>query len=248
MLASLLRGTDWSKIADYLSPMLFQVVPPLAMAKQVQTLVTSYRNKPSFDALIKTLAPQLATLPLGIQLESFDIDASAVDPRVVEMPLGDRLLRLYFWQLLTQPVSLLDMRSKCWQAMENLNYSWRPSPLYVAWEPDFMEAVRQLYYGFYHDKEEIFDRGLETIGLKPGKAALIAHFGADQSQVTFDLAQFRSSFHEIFVACKEAKSRLHPNVLGLGAALACLYEHLQLLGGSYDARGAYLAAEQLANR
>ena len=241
MLAALLRGTDWSKIADYLSPVLFQVVPPLAMAKQVQALVTSYRDKDRFSGLVAELAPQILRLPLGIQLaaEVEDGPLQSAPP----LGLGERVLRLYFWQILTQPVALLDLRSKGWAELPQTVYRWQPAPLLMAWEPDFITAVRQLYRGFYHEDEATLDQGLEAIGLKPGKAALIAHFGQDQTQVAFDLAHFRSSFHDIFVACKNAKSRLHPNVLGLGAALACLYEHLQTLGGSFDARAAYVAAE-----
>lgn len=242
MLAALLRGTDWSKIADYLSPELFHVVPPLSMAKQVQTLVKSYRNHSEFGSLKISLGSQLAASNWGILVG--DRAPGEKIASTEALSLGDRILRLYFWQLLSQPAAVLDLRSKGWEKREDGTYLWNPSPLYIAWDPDFLAAVRQMYRGFYQNNESLLDEGLDAIGMKPGKAALMQHFGLDQERVSFDLAHFRSSFHEIFLACKEGKSRLHPNVLGLGAILACLYEHLQLLAGTYDVRAAFLDAEK----
>jgi hypothetical protein len=243
MLAALLRGTDWSKIADYLSPELFHVVPPLSMAKQVQTLVRSYRNHSEFAALKSTLESLLKESDWGIVI-SDQTSGPQVSTRD-SLSLGDRILRLYFWQLLSQPAAILDVRGKSWTKNDDGTYLWNPSPLYIAWDADFLTAVRQMYRGFYQNNEALLDEGLDAIGMKPGKASLVQHFGLDQERVSFDLAHFRSSFHDIFLACKEGKTRLHPNVLGLGAVLACLYENLQNIGGTFDVRAAFLDAEKL---
>jgi hypothetical protein len=243
MLAALLRGTDWSKIADYLSPELFHVVPPLSMAKQLQSLVKSYRNHSDFAALKDTLGSLLSQSGWGIQIG--DKVAQTKNPSTESLSLGDRILRLYFWQLLSQPAAILDVRSKGWKKNDDGTYLWNPSPLYIAWDDDFLTAVRHMYRGFYQNDEALLDQGLDAIGMKPGKAALMQHFGLDQARVSFEMTHFRSSFHEIFLACKEGKTRLHPNVLGLGAVLACLYEHMEILGGGYDVRAAFLDAEKL---
>jgi hypothetical protein len=136
------------------------------------------------------------------------------------------------------------MRSKGWDKKDDGTFLWNPAPLYIAWDGAFLTAIRQMYCGFYQGNDALLDEGLDAIGMTPGKAALVRHFGLDQARVSFDLAHFRSSFHEIFLACKEGKTRLHPNVLGLGAVLACLYEHLQSLGGTFDVRAAFLDAEK----
>lgn len=246
MLASLLRGTDWSKVADYLSPVLFQIVPPLALAKQVQILVKSYRDKKQFENLKNTIGRDLTPTPWGITLDG--ASSGEVDPGNSSLSSGDRLLRLYFWQILSQPAAILDMRNHGWQTASNGSYVWNPSPLFLAWDPEFVAAVRNMYTGFYQANGELLDQGLEAIGLKPGKAVLLNHFGENQDRIAFDLSHFRSSFHDIFLACKEAKARLHPNVIGLGAVLACLYENLQHLGGTYDVRAAFHDAEAYASR
>lgn len=247
MLSALLRGTDWSKVADYLSPVLFQIVPPLSMAKQVQTLVAGYRNKAQFVDLKTTLGRQLAETNWAIDLAPQGEGSSeGQDVRGSTLPLGDRVLRLYFWQILSQDTAILDLRTKAWTERSPGVFGWDPAPLMITWDPDFLTAVRAMYRGFYQGDDALLDRGLEAIGLKPGKAVLLKHFGADQAKVAFDLAHFRSSFHDIFVACKDAKTRLHPNVLGLGAVLACLYEHLQSLGEAFDVRSAFHDADQYA--
>lgn len=244
MLAALLRGTDWSKIAEYLSPVLFQVVPPLGMAREIQGLVANYREKAKFDDLRQKIDHQLSKLPWQIQLRQKSEKLGSE----MQLGLGDRLLRYYFWQILTQDSAILDLRHKSWTVTENGIALWHPSPLYITWDPKFIVAVRKLYTGFYHDDERLLDEGLESIGLKSGKTALLAHFGANQAKVVFDLAQFRSSFHDVFVACKASKSRLHTNVLGLGAILGCLYENLQTLGGDYDVRAAFYESEDIAKQ
>lgn len=244
MLAALLRGSDWSKIADYLSPVLFQVVPPLTMAQQIRILVANYRDKAKFSNIKLGLDNSLGALPWQMRLApEFD----QINKEKVEgLGFGERLLRVYFWQILTQPTAILDFRSKSWKSVDYGAGIWCPSPLYIEWDHQFITAIRKLYVGFYHGDDKILDESLDAIGLTPGKAALLRHFGPDQDAVAFDLAHFRSSFHDVFVACKHAKSRLHTNVLGLGAVLACLYEHLQLIGGTYDVRSAFFEAESFA--
>ena len=250
LLGSLLRGTDWSQVTEYLSPVFFQVVPPLAMAGQVSTLAADFVNKHKFTKLCGDLGPALAQMHLPAPVPpgghafapASKLDQSAAKER------GDLLLKLYFWQLLKAPTVILDLRQAAFCAASGPNDEtiWQPQPLFITYEPAFLSGLRDLYLGFYLDDMARFDRALAALELRHAKQLFLMHFGEGQSDQRFDLAEFRSPFHRVFLACTDGKSRIHPNFLGVGAGLFCLYEHLEKLGGRYDVRAAFAAANGAA--
>lgn len=221
MLGRLLKGTAWSDFTGYLSPTFFEVVPVLAFAGRAKTLVSNYGDRKGF-AVANAAAQQVWTMAR-------------------DQPRGDAVLELYFAQLLRDDPVVLDLRHDAFEPRGRL-LEWKPAPLFVRFEPKFLAAIRHLYAGFYGDDDDTFDHGLKALGLTSAKDVMRAQFGGDQTHVTFRLATFRDTFHEIFERAKSAKAKLHPDFLPFGAYLACLYEHLEQLGGAYDARGAYLRA------
>lgn len=56
----------------------------------------------------------------------------------------------------------------------------------------------------------------------------------------FKLKDFRDSFHEIFLSCKNARTTLHPNFFALGLLLSSLYENLESLGVAFNVREIFL--------
>ena len=114
---------------------------------------------------------------------------------------------------------------------------WHPKPIFVEWDTEFLMSMRELYRGFYGGDTARFRCALDFLGLGPAETEIMAHFGTgDQSQVVFRLADFRESFHRVFLACKSNSLRIHPQFFGLGVALVCLYEHLETAEVPIDVR------------
>ena len=152
---------------------------------------------------------------------------------------GQRLLELYFHQLYAGEVTLLDLRPERAVALgETLR--WDPGALHVRWAADFLPAMRDLYAGFYRDDEARFQLALEALDLVAAEDVFRRQFGeGDQRAVRFEVAAFRSTFHEAFLRCKEAGQQLHGDFVALGVYLATRYLHLEALGGTFDVRDAF---------
>ena len=240
MLSALVKGTDWSQLTEYLSPVFFQIVPPIGMAQKLKSMVSGYLSPVKFQEIAARVNGALETSRLNVRITNFSGDSlkSKVPTYGPETSPGDVLLRLYFWQIFSLDEALLDFRSKAFPQPNNVNI-WHPSPLFTRWDPKFIIAARNLYFGFYTDRTDLMDEALSNLGLTAGKKVLLKHFGENQDRVRFEMASFRATFHEVFVACKQARSRMHPDFLALGGMLACLYEHLELLGGTYDVQQAF---------
>ena len=66
------------------------------------------------------------------------------------------------------------------------------------------------------------------------------HFGGDnQSAVAFELETFHATFHEVCVSCRDNGASLNRGFVTLGLLLTCLYETLELLGGTFDVWAAF---------
>ena len=238
MLTQILRGTDWVKLGDYLSPAFFDTVSPLALAKQVGNLSRSYVTRRGFaDACVGTQAILTdAKMPVCIRGASTDAPlctSAGLPPEKI----GELLLEIYFRQIFHASTALLDFRSTSFSVQDatgNAVLSWAPSPLFVHWDPEFIANVRSMYIGFYAGDWRRFDEALANLGLTAGRDLLVKHFGANQEAVTFRLQDFRATFNEIFFCIQKAKGRLPAEFIAFGAGLVCLYEHLEALGVSIN--------------
>jgi hypothetical protein len=181
----------------------------------------------------------------------------------------------YFHQLLHHDVALLDLRADRFREdgaredgaredgaredgptvdgapSEGAPTLWRPGWLFVRWDPAFLAALRDLYAGFYLEDPPRFDAAIARLSLEPARDVFLEHFGGgDQREVRFERATFVHTFHDAFLACRDApagpggapRAQLHGNFLALGLYLATLYEHLERLGLAFDVRSAYTAA------
>ena len=96
-----------------------------------------------------------------------------------------------------------------------------------------------MYRGFYGEDDALFERGVRALHLEPATDVLRAHFGeGDQRAVVFETKVFHSSFHDVFVRCRDEGVSLHRNFLALGLYLACLYDALEGRG-PLDVRDAF---------
>jgi hypothetical protein len=194
-------------------------------------------------------------LPSGVEVSLEDVSSSAQE--VLGIGHGEKILEIYFGQLFAdaKPVHL-DLRASFF-APRGDYLVWRPSPLRHRFSVEFLESIRQLYQGFYHDDLLAFDRGLEGLGiLKPAapekerlqvRHLFYEHFGEGRTAaVTFSLPRFQKSFDQIFSYFLEKEIPLHPEFALLGANLVTIYSNLQNIGAALDVRGSFLRAESRA--
>jgi len=233
---SLLKGLAWKEFSDYVTPAVFDVVSPKALA----STATSFLR-----AQVDPGGARRARADRAVALETHGLPVVLVDAVDGRLPAseaerqrrGDTMLRLYFHQLLVGSVALLDLGPSRFDGGDPVR--WAPTWARHTWSPEFQGAVRDLYAGFYGGDEARFDRALEVLGLRPARGVFLGHFGGDQSAVRFSLPHFRTTFHAAFVACRDGKTQIHVDFLPMGLMLASLYAHLEALDVPLDVRAAW---------
>ena len=237
---SLLRGAEWRDLMDYLSPALFDVIAPASVAGFTSALLAGRMDlgAASRDRMERAATLSARGVPVVVTARSISsMDASAASA-AQRQARGEAILRLYFHQIVEGGAALLDLRPERFGAAPS-PARWRPGWLRHRWRSDFLPALRGLYAGFYDDAPERFDASLETLGIAPARQIFLDHFGGDATAVVFEAAHFRDTFHDAFVACRDAGARLHPDFLPLGLYLASLYAHLEPLAVPLDVRAAW---------
>ena len=235
-----LKGTDWEMLTDFVSPVFFDVVPTFGMASAFASIAKDYADKTKFERVREQVAKSLED-PLKIAIAKTrgeDLLASLSHDKKIER--GEKVLEVYFRQLLTCETGILDLRSSSFSGTA----TWHPNSIYYRWKPDFRSAIAGMYRGFYLGDDAAFNQGLRELNLLHAADKFRAHFGSgSQEAVTFKLSEFKKSFHAIFVSCKENRAKLHPDFFALGVYLVCLYEHLEALGVPLNVRASFIKAQ-----
>lgn len=246
MILRMLRATEWGQLLDFVSPSFFEVLSARALAGATRDLMASTRDAAGFRAIANAVGDRIAARDLPIRL---DLDAAcdpggagrraSIEARTVR---GQRVLQLYFEQILGCDATLLDLRGARFAARRD-TLVWTPARGFVRWDPSFLEAIRGMYRGFYAGDDAAFHAALGVLHLDAAADLFLDHFGAgDQTAVRFEMAHFTRSFHAVFLRCRESGVRLHPDFVALGVYLASLYEHLEALDVPLDVRAAFAAA------
>jgi hypothetical protein len=237
-----LKGSDWGMLTDFVSPVFFEVVPAFAVAEVFGKIVAGYGDKTKFARIKEDVSERIGR-PLDLRLaESVHRSSSQSLSNDARKERGRKVLELYFAQLMVCDTAILDLRSSAFGD----NLDWCPAALSYHWQPDFRRAIADMYRGFYHGDDAVFSGALKALDLTHASAIFREHFGkGGQEAVVFDLSSFKSSFHAIFLSCKENRSRLHPDFFALGIYLVCLYEHLEELGIPLDVRSAFMSVDGL---
>ena len=241
LLIRAVQNTEWRQLLDFVSPSLFDVMPFRALLKQGRELganATSRRTGEVREALQKRLDAAGIPVQLGPNRR---LETPAPE---VRRALGQRALEVYFAQIFGGEESFLDLRLACWsQSAPDATPVWAPRALWLRWAPDFLAGVRDLYRGFYEEDDRAYARGVEALGLGEAGDLLRRHFGeGDQTRVRFESKVFQTTFHEVFVRCRDQGITLHRNFLALGVYLATLYDLLEGLDEAFDVRSAFLRA------
>ena len=184
--------------------------------------------------------------PLEIQIDP--LNPSKRQGREAAVVLtGNKILTLFFHQIITQSTWILDFRSDAFEGTQTGGLKWRPQPYFYEISPVFLAGVRSLYQGFYRSDDALFDQALSELGLSAAGQSLRNHFGVgDQSQVYFQLKTFQNTFTEVFDVCAREGVKLQPEFFVLGIILLGLYENLEILGVSFDARACFESAFKMS--
>ena len=214
---------------DYLSPVFFEIVAPLDIAKLSAQLGKTYALK-KHDEEEETLRQWIAKLKIPVVFRR-DKDSSEMLPSLSAQELGHIILKLYFVQIMHMPFAWIDLRPNTFELLSK-ECIWKPGPWIMSWDPEFLAAIRQLYRGFYLEDSSEYQAGLKALHLEHASELFKTHFG-NLDNVHFRMKDFRESFHQIFLSCKTHKTALHPNFFALGLYLSSLYEHLETLDQPY---------------
>jgi hypothetical protein len=237
------KGTSWSHLLDYLSPALFDVMPARDLIKQGRELMANRSDAERFTETRRQVVDQLVSH--GIEVHLADEHGSTEATELAHLDedrareVGQRILAVYFSQIFLSDRAILDLRSRSFAVSEPRALHWHPSALYIEWDPRFLDAIRDLYVGFYLDDENRFQRALRSLDMEDSADVLMNLLGRDDPRsARFESAAFHTHFHEMFVSYRDRGTTLHRNFLALGVYLICLYDALECLGGSFDLRAA----------
>jgi hypothetical protein len=245
MLQYLLKSSDLSGILRFVSPNLLSVISPKMLYEVITTLKRNHSRIDDWNEVCSRYSSVLNKDSVAVALvPQKNAAMEGVSSFLAKKEAGERVLTLFFHQILTQEYWVLDFRSQAFfQESESNGMSWRPKALYFHVAPKFVESVRNLYRGFYLAEDHVFDQALSQMGLLGARASLHKHFGqGDQSDVAFKLKVFQSTFTEVFEVCAKEKIRLDRDFLILGLMLLALYENLESLDHSFDVRGCFMDA------
>ena len=162
---------------------------------------------------------------------------------------GQILLSLYFSQFKNVNGLNLDIRASHFDYSES-TLNWLPNNCWYKMDNLFRESLIDLYSGFYHDNNELFESALKKTGLTKNlneektielKKLFYEHFTpGDQILVKFRVSKFSESFYELFHFFVTNEVELETDFIFLGIYLVTLYMHLEELDESFDVRAAFL--------
>ena len=235
MIGRILASGQLGKLASFVTPAFFDVMPAKALWSRARKLLAGTRDHEAFRHAVAERSSELAKLLPEVQM--------AQRPRTAASPGDDgvhasRVVELFFHQLFHGRVTLLDLRPGSFTA-DGERLLWHPAHWVAEFTPDFIAPLRALYRGFYTRDDAQFRQGLQALSLLPCEDLFRKHFGGDQAQVTFRTVDFVDTFHQVFQRCKQHGTSLHPDFLPLGIYLAALYDHLEDLAVAVDVSAAF---------
>ena len=235
MLGKLLEASEFGQWASFVSPAFFDVMPTRALWRRFKALASDARDRELFQQAVAERQSWLARSAVPVSLGSPEARRPRPDEARPGTPAAaeraSAVAALYFHQLLHGELTLLTEDAG--------TLLWRPAAWIARWDPSFILALRRLYTGFYAGETAEFHAGLRALNLLHAEHVFRQHFGDGQGTVRFQVKHFVSTFHRVFVLCRDQKTQLHPDFLPLGLYLASLYDHEERLGAAVDVAAAF---------
>jgi hypothetical protein len=240
MIGKILGSGQLGKLASFVSPAFFDVMPAKSLWNRSRKLLASTRDREAFRHAVAERSSQLHHMLPAIELATDrkpDLAANAASGMSPDKR-GELVVELYFHQLFHGQTVLLDIRGASF-TLAGDRLLWHPASWLTDWSPEFISALRDIYRGFYGHDDNQFRSGLAALSLTHSEDLFRKHFGGGQERVTFRTVDFVDTFHQVFQRCKQARVALHPDFLALGIYLAALYDHLEDLGVAVDVAKAF---------
>jgi hypothetical protein len=227
-------SSGWNSILS-LAPSALATFPARDIASQTLDLISNGTNNGRFMSVLTGAQADLRVANVPILANQHRAHRQIVPPRDLKRPkrrwLGQLALELYFTQLLG--------------VNDAGDAVWCPRPLYVQWDPDFLQGVRALYAGFFLGDEQRFGFGIEQLGLGSAGGRLLQHLGqGNQRGVRFSVAKLQSTLREISVARTKEDGALHRNTIAFGLYVTFLHEFLESLELAFDVRSAFMRTQR----
>jgi hypothetical protein len=253
----LLEGTSWQTLIGYVSPTFFQLVSPRDVSRSAYRLARNWFDEGKYVEAVNLRAKAVDHLDFGLSVtgvarrkrDRLPFRSEAPKPQKVGSGCrtGESVLALFFHQIIGEGPLFLDLRRGhflCAGSTQNAKHTFVATPLYCVWSPEFRNAMRELYAGFYGNvSSDVYRAALRSLGIEAVADIFDKAFGGERKiAASFQLADFKLTFHEVFTRCLETRSALHPDFLTLGIAIATLYDHLELDGGTYNVAECYARA------
>lgn len=250
MLMHLLKNSDWSFLLDFVSPAFFKVIPPMELVNNASALAKRTRDQHLYQTSVQAAAVYLGRFMTDLQVVPGTMTRRGDVPGLVEadvvrieehkrVQLATRIVEIYFAQILTRQTVLLDVRLSRF-AHTDEGVWWSPAPLMGVFSDSFLNAMSELYQGYYGSNPEQMKKALRELQLDWAHDVFIAHFGeGDQSAVRFTMSHFVQTFHEVFTLCKNKRQSLRGEFVQLGVILGLMYESLEKLNVTVDVRSAF---------
>ncbi len=178
-----------------------------------------------------------------LNIDHFEL-VSQLKDSVPNPDWGNKILMIYFYQIMNNSQLFLDFRLKLFSQSEN-KIQWSPGGLWAQMDHDFISGIRKVYQGYYFNDDALFIKGMLESGLvkrewsEEKKNEVIEvfkkHFSNGRNErITFTMEDFQNSFAKIFQTLVKNKIQLDKNFLYLGIMLVTLYLTLDELAGEYD--------------
>jgi len=239
----LIQKSEWARLSHFISPRIFELVPARELTHRARVLLGNWWDRAGYQGTVEATATRLEELGLGLRVRPVERKHLGVLPFVARdqgahprpTQSGEAALELFFSQLRGNGGILLDLRRERFTESDTGELSFTPLPLWLTWPKDFLEAVRDVYEGFYHDDEAKAARALGYLGLTAAKEPLWRGFGGTNKTATrFSVTSFEETFDEVFTLCHTAHARLHPELVTLGILLLTLTDHLEGEGRAFN--------------
>ncbi len=236
---------EWDSAVRML-PAALGLFSPWALTKQGLGLMANAANATRFRSMLAETQSLLRAAHVPVLVTHTGDEPQFRPPselkRTQRRWLGQVVLELYFSQLIRGDSAIVDL----WPSRLGIDSKgdavWSPRPLYVHWDPEFLNALRDFYAGFFLADAEQFERGSQELGLGGARELLVCHMGEgnqNQRAVRFSSAELQSTL-EALPALSEGHGALHQNFMAFGLYVTSLHAFLESLDLAFDVRSAFL--------
>jgi len=237
------RG-EWSSVLELIPPA-FNLIPLRSMARQGVKLISNAANTRRFSAVLTNTQIDLRAARVPIIVTEHQGAPQVSSAANLTLPqrrwLGQLALELYFAQLFRSDTAIVDLGPSRLGVDVAGDVVWCPRPLYLQWDQQFLQALRDLYAGFFLGDRDRFRRGVSNLGLGSSGTLLLRHLGdGNQRSVRFSITNLRVTLGEISALRSAEDARLHGNFVALGFYLTSLHELLESLDLRFDVRSAFM--------